>query len=125
MHNPEKKILAVVADLFFSVKIAETAKKAGIALEFVTNGEAVMGKAKDGPCLIIFDLNFDAVEPLRLLRELKADTETRDISLLGYLSHVQADLKREAEATGCDAVMARSAFSMNLPQILKRHAGIP
>ncbi len=125
MHNREKKILAVVSDLFFSVKIGEAAKKAGIAIEFVTNGAAVMEKAKDHPCLIIFDLNFDAAEPLRLLRALKADAELRKINLLGYLSHVQADLKQEAQATGCDSVIARSAFSMNLPQILKRHAGIP
>ena len=44
------------------------------------------------------------------------------IKLIGYLSHVQTDLKRQAEQTGCDEVMARSAFSMNLPEILKRYS---
>ena len=36
---------------------------------------------------------------------------------------VVTELKAKAEETGCDAVMPRSVFSMNLPQILQRHAG--
>jgi hypothetical protein len=42
---------------------------------------------------------------------------------LGYLSHVQSELKKKAEETGCDVVMPRSAFSKNLPRILKDYAG--
>jgi CheY-like chemotaxis protein len=117
------KILAVVSDLFFAVKIAEAAKKAAIPLEFVKDGGSLSAKAEDGVCMIVFDLNFDAAEPLRLIRELKAGGATRHIPLVGYLSHVQTDLKREAEAAGCDEVMARSAFSANLPLILKRGLG--
>jgi hypothetical protein len=36
---------------------------------------------------------------------------------------VQTDLQRLAQEAGCDTVMPRSAFSMNLSQILMRHAG--
>jgi hypothetical protein len=35
---------------------------------------------------------------------------------------VQADLKQAAQQKGCDTVIARSAFSQNLPTILKRYA---
>jgi hypothetical protein len=45
------------------------------------------------------------------------------ISLLGYLSHVQGELKLKAQEAGCDTVLPRSAFSQSLPQILKRYAG--
>jgi hypothetical protein len=37
---------------------------------------------------------------------------------------VQVELKQQAQEAGCDMVMARSAFSQNLPQIFKRHSGI-
>src|SRR5579875_1660140 len=124
MPKQEKKVLAVVNDLFFSVKLSEVAKRFGLTLEFVKNREDVMLKAAEKPSLIVFDLNFEDVQPLSLISSLKANAETRLISLLGYLSHIQADLKQQAQQAGCDMVMARSALSQNLPQIFKRHAGV-
>jgi len=119
-----KRVLAVVNDLFFSVKLTEAAKRAGLAVEFVKDGPQVLQKAGGKPSLIVFDLNFDAVQPLELIRRLKEMPETKRISLIGYLSHVQVDLKQKAQEAGCDIVMARSAFSQNLPQIFKRHSGM-
>ena len=123
MQQP-KKVLAVVNDLFFSVKLTEAAKRNGLALELVKDPQVIPEKAKEKPSLIIFDLNFEAIRPLDVIRALKSDPHTRSISLIGYLSHVQAELKQQAQEAGCDMVMARSALSQNLPQIFKRHAGI-
>lgn len=121
-HEP-KKILAVLSDLFFSVKITDAAKKAGMTLEFVKEANQVMAKAKERPALIIIDLNFDAIHPVDLIRKLKAAPELKGVTLIGYLSHIQAELKQEAQEAGCNMVLARSAFSQNLPMILKRHSG--
>jgi len=115
-------VLAVVSDLFFSSKINEAAKHAGVKLQYVTTEAGLLEKARSKPPLIIFDLNFDAARPLDLIGKLKGDAELKHINLIGYLSHVQTDLKRKAEETGCDEVMARSSFSMNLPEILKRYS---
>ena len=123
MHEP-KKILAVVSDLFFSSKLTEAAKRSGLALEFVKEPKEVIEKAQNKPSLIIFDLNFEAAQPLKLITKLKAKSETKNISLIGYLSHIQVELKQQAQEAGCDMVMARSAFSQNMPQIFKRHSGI-
>jgi CheY-like chemotaxis protein len=123
MQEP-KKVLAVVSDLFFSVKLTEAAKRSGLSLEFVKDPDEVLEKAKTKPSLIVFDLNFDAPGPLDLIRALKQNPHTKGISLIGYLSHVQGELKQQAQEAGCDMVMARSAFSQNLPQIFKRHSGI-
>jgi PleD family two-component response regulator len=120
----QKRVLAVVNDLFFSVKLTDAAKRAGLALEFVKEPKDVLEKAQDKPSLIIFDLNFETVEPLKLIAKLKGKPETKGISLIGYLSHIQAELKVQAQDAGCDMVLARSAFSQNLPQIFKRHSGI-
>ena len=118
-----RQVLAVVSDLFFSVKLSEAAKRNGLTLEFVKEAEAVLEKAKSGPSLIVFDLNFDAVDPLGLIAQLKSDSETKGISLIGYLSHIQGELKVRAQEAGCDMVLARSALSQNMSQIFKRHAG--
>ena len=122
-HAP-KRILAVVSDLFFSVKLTEAAKRCGLELEFVKDPTEVLEKAKEKPTLIVFDLNFDAAEPLKLIGKLKGHSTTKGISLLGYLSHVQAELKQSAQEAGCDMVLARSAFSQNLTQVFKRHSGV-
>lgn len=117
-----KKILAVLEDLFFTVKIHESAKRAGVGISFVKSEHDVLEQAKQQPALIIVDLNFQGVDPLQLIRKLKSDEHTRSINLLGYLSHIQGELKQQAQEAGCNMVLARSAFSQNLPQILKRHA---
>ena len=124
MHTRDhKKILAVMSDLFFSVKISDAAKRAGMAVEFVKEEKELLTKAGNKPTLIIFDLNFEQIEPLKLIAKLKSRADLKDISLIGFLSHVQGELKQKAHETGCDMVLARSAFSQNLPQILKRHSG--
>jgi len=113
----------VLEDLMFTVKINEAAKRAGLHVDFVKSEKDAVEKAKEKPVLIILDLNTGAVEPLKLIGKLKSGSETKAISLLGFVSHVQGELKQQAQEAGCNMVMARSAFSQNLPMILKRHAG--
>lgn len=121
----QKKILAVVDDLLFTVKISDAAKRAGLNVEFVKSERDVIEKAtQEKPLLVIIDLNSSSVQPLRLISKLKTDGDLKQISLIGYLSHVQGELKQQAQEAGANIVMARSAFSQNLPQILKRHAGV-
>jgi CheY-like chemotaxis protein len=117
-----KKVLAVLEDLFFTVKINEAAKRAGLPITFVKSEHDALEQAKLQPALIIMDINFQGIDPLNLIRTLKADEQTKRINLIGYLSHVQGELKLQAQEAGCDMVMPRSAFSQNLPQILKRHS---
>ncbi len=120
------RVLAAVSDLFFSVKLTEAAKRAGLDLEFVKEPKELLEKAvsQRKPSLIVFDLNFEALEPLKLIGKLKGKAETKGISLIGFLSHVQGELKMAAQEAGCDMVMAKSAFSQNLTQIFKRHSGM-
>ena len=119
----KRKVLAVLDDLFFRVKIEAAAKQEGLEVDFVQTEKDVFAKVSEDPLLIILDLNCLSVQPLNLIAALKASDGTKGISLLGYVSHVQEELKRKAQDTGCDVVMARSAFSQNLPQILKQHVG--
>src|SRR5690242_20419810 len=118
MPTTKKKIVAVLSDLMFTVKIQEAAKRAGLEPVFVKSQEEAIAQAKDNPAVMILDLNNTSADALEVITELKKDAETSKISLLGYVSHVQADLKQAAQEKGCDMVMARSAFSQNLPTIL-------
>jgi CheY-like chemotaxis protein len=117
-----KQVLAVLEDLLFTVKIMDAAKRAGLTANFVKSEEVALERANEKPLLIIIDLNCACVDPIAFIRKLK-DGDNSKVPLIGFVSHVQGELKQKAHDAGCDMVMARSAFSQNLPQILKRHAG--
>jgi CheY-like chemotaxis protein len=121
--SKNNKILAVLDDLFFTVKINEAAKRAGVPVEFVKSAKDALEKAQALPPVIILDLNCASLDPLKLIDDLKSNAALKGIRLIGYVSHVQAELIQKARAAGCEMVLARSAFSKDLPQILKRHAG--
>ncbi len=122
MTNSKKNVVAVLSDLMFTVKIQEAAKRAGMDVTFVQSREDALSKAKLNPAVLIIDLNGSTLDTLELIDTLKANPETAHLDLLAYVSHVQVDLKQAAQDKGCDMVIARSAFSQNLPTILKRYA---
>ncbi len=117
-----KQLVGVLSDLMFMVKIQEAAKATGLEAIFVKSQDEALARARENPALIILDLNNTGTAPLDLIAKLKSDEKTSGVSLLGYVSHVQTDLKQAAQEKGCDMVIARSAFSQNLPAILRRYA---
>jgi CheY-like chemotaxis protein len=123
-EDANSRIFAFVDDLFFAAKIQETARKMNVKVEFVKSDKELMDRmeqnGEEKPSLIIFDLNHNSVKPLTLIPKLKTKLK-KGTSIIGFLSHVQGDLKQKAHEVGCDMVLPRSAFSQNLPQLLRRH----
>jgi CheY-like chemotaxis protein len=123
-EDSNSRIFAFIEDLFFMAKIQETARKLNVKVEFVKSDKDLMEKiqqnGEEKPSLIIFDLNNASVKPLTLIPKLKSKLK-KGTSIIGFLSHVQGDLKQKAHEVGCDMVLPRSAFSQNLPQLLRRH----
>jgi CheY-like chemotaxis protein len=119
MTNSKKKVVAVLSDLMFTVKIQDAAKRAGLDVIFVKTLESAVAQAQQNPAAVLLDLNDTGAKPLELIGQLKTNPETNGINLIGFVSHVQADLIHAAREKGCDTVMARSAFSQNLPAILQ------
>jgi hypothetical protein len=122
-QDDTSRIFAFVDDLFFQAKIQETARKLNVKVEFCKTEKDLMEKIKQNgeekPSLIIFDMNNVNAKPLTLIPKLKG--KLKKTSIIGFLSHVQGDLKQKAHEVGCDMVLPRSAFSQNLPQLLRRH----
>src|SRR5215212_282695 len=112
-------VISVVDDMFFASKIRAVAEAAGVEITFPRSQEAVVSKARETkPGLIVVDLHNQRIDPIALARELKSDDELRGIRLLGFFSHVQTELQRNAVAAGFDRVVPRSVFARDLPEIL-------
>ena len=116
--NDQKPILAVLTDLMFRVKIQDAAKRAGVVVVFAQSQKQALEEAKKQPALIIFDLDNESAAPAETIGKLKNDSETKDLRLLGYVSHVRTDRIKAAQSAGCDRVVARSAFVQELPGLL-------
>lgn len=125
-EDAASRIFAFVEDLFFLAKIQETGRKLNVKVEFVKTekdlAERIKSNGEEKPSLIIFDLNNTNAKPLTLIPKLKS--KLKKTSIIGFLSHVQGDLKQKAHEIGCDMVLPRSAFSQNLPQLLRRHGAV-
>ena len=112
-------ILCVVDDLIFSIKISTAAKALAVPVFFERSPDMVLPSIRERqPSLVIFDLNSATLRPLDVIAQMKADPELRGIRTLGYVSHVQTDVISAARRAGIDEVLARSAFSDRLGQIL-------
>ena len=119
------KIFFFIEDLFFLAKIQEASRKLGVKVEFVKGDKDVLARITDAaeadrPALLVFDLNNAAAKPLTIIPKLKAKLK-KSTSIIGFLSHLQGDLKLKATEAGCDSVMPRSAFSQSLPNLLRRY----
>jgi CheY-like chemotaxis protein len=120
------RIYCFIEDLFFLAKIQETARKLGVKVEFVkgSDKEAVTRVLSlpegERPTLVVFDLNNVSAKPITLIPKFKTKYK-KTVSVIGFLSHLQGELKMKASEVGCDTVMPRSAFSQSLPNLLRRY----
>jgi len=118
------RIFAFVDDLFFLAKIQEVGRKLNVKVEFVKSDKEIDQKAgaspQEKPSLVIVDLNSNSIKPISVITKLKSKYK-KATSIVGFVSHVQGDLKVKAQDAGCDVVMPRSAFSQTLPSLLRRH----
>ncbi len=119
------RIYFFIEDLFFTAKILETARKLGVKVAFIKNDKEQIAALTDAaeadrPGLIVFDLNNASAKPLTLIPKLKTKLK-KTTSIIGFLSHLQGDLKAKGVEAGCDTVMPRAAFSQNLPNLLRRY----
>jgi len=114
-----RRVIAAVEDLLFKSKVSETAAQLGVEAKFPRSPEKLLTALQESPPdLLVLDLNSARFEPLSLLRAVESDAATKDIPTVGFLSHVQKDLAVAAREAGCDRIMARSAFTRDLPKIL-------
>ena len=108
-------IIAVVDDMFFASKIRAVAEAVGAEISFPRSLEALVAKAREtNPRLIIVDLHNQKIDASAIASELKSD----GVRLLGFFSHVQTELQRNAMAAGFDQVIPRSVFARDLSEIL-------
>jgi PleD family two-component response regulator len=116
-------ILAVLDDLMFSSKIKTAANQLGVDLRFSRSVDGALEAMRKTPTsMVIFDLNNERIGPLAIVAAMRADPALAAIPTLGFASHVHTDVINAARQAGVGEVLARSAFALQLGDILTRPA---
>ena len=112
-------IVCAIDDLLFSIKIKDAAKHLGVELYFERSADRIVDTVRDKqPSLVIFDLNSARMAPMDAITAIKADPTLASVRTLGYVSHVDSATIAAARQAGVDDVLARSAFTARLGEIL-------
>lgn len=77
---------------------------------------------QDKPQVILVDLALPGMDGMTLVRNLKADPETRDIVVVVVTGHPSWWKKAEAMEAGCDAYLLKPVSVRKLPQHLSEIA---
>jgi len=141
-------IVGFVADLMFTMKIANVARHSGFEMKWIETavslsddeaslpeplGESLHGRTGQlfrqitqwQPALLLFDLGNDAIPWRKWLPALKSSPATRRIPIMAYGSHVDVATLQEAEQLGADFVYPRSRFTAVMPQLFRECARVP
>lgn len=110
------RVVALMDDLFFQMKVAETAKHLGVEFKVAANGDVLTGMLEPPTKLVIVDLNAKS-EPVATIARLRATHKV--LPIVAFLSHVQTELAAQAKTAGSTEVMPRSLFTQNLVKILE------
>lgn len=113
---------ALLDDLFFQSRIEATAEAAGVrVLVSRTPDELIDRLDASGGAGVLVDLALGGADPAAAIRALKQRADPPAVVAWG--SHVDAAALDAARAAGADRVLARSAFTRRLPDLLLELAG--
>ena len=109
-------IVAVVTDLMFQSRLREQATSLGNAFASPATLDGVREALAEGAALAIVDLHVDGID----WRAAVALARERDVPVLAFGRHTEAELLRAARELGCDRVMPRSTLVAELPKLIEQ-----
>ncbi len=147
---PLPLIVAFVADLMFGARIESAAERLGYQLKWISSIQAIDPQAPPSeqfertyqlaehlsgsgallleqltswrPALIILDLSNEQIPWREWLPLIKSAPATRRLPVICFGSHVDTATLKAARSSGADAVMARSRFVAELPNLIQKYA---
>lgn len=142
-------IVGFVSDLMFTPRITNVVRHLNYDIKWIespadlgsqstemppeTRGESLHGQEGQlfeslttwQPALLLFDLNNNAIPWRRWIALLRSSAATRRIPILCFGSHMDVVAMSDAKNAGADAVLARSRFTTNMPDLIQQYAKHP
>ena len=108
-------------NLLFTSQISAGLAKLGLAAEVIgsPNG-AVERLAAAPPTVILVNLSSDRLQPLDLVRAVKAEPRLAGVPVIGFTGHTEQARIQAAREAGCDRIAANSAMTGDLRAVLSQ-----
>jgi predicted metal-dependent hydrolase len=150
--GPLPLVLGLIGDLFFSVRVEDVARRLGYQVRLIERadqvapadepgtevqarrpGEPLTGQAaaliamlaEAQPALIVVDLNNRAVPWEDWIATIKSSAATRRTPVIAFGSHMDVATQTRGREVGADAVLAKSRFVQDLPDLIRKYARVP
>lgn len=113
-------VLVIEEDLFFSVRIETALTKMGYRPIVISDHTRVLEQASaHSPILAIVNFASERLAPADTVRHLKE--LPNPFPVMGFCPHVRMpQIRPNAIAAGCDLLVANSALTMRLPQLVTK-----
>jgi len=120
-----RPILLVSSDLLFRSRIDDAARAAGLALRVATTAERLERHLSAGlePSAAIVDLECETLDAGAAIQRLREMPWGAELPIVAYAGHTNVEAIRTGRAAGAGTVLARSAFTLQLPALLLGVAG--
>ena len=113
------RVVAVVRDLFFVARISETARLAGVPLEFARTPEDLATALVSRPHFVLLDLTGDLPEQGNVTsRVFETVAAAGNPPVLGFTTHVAARQTQPWHAR-CGRVVTKETLTQELPALLR------
>ena len=109
------RVVAFIPDLLFGSNVLGALRAAGHDAVLASDAEAV-GRELPGADALVVDLTADADQRIEQLRAVPRP----GIKTLAFYSHVETDVRAQAEAAGFDLVIPRSRMAREGAALVSR-----
>ena len=109
-------IWVIGEDLIFRTKIETAAGALGLSVHTTADAVPPPALTHEAWAVVLVDLNRSTGDPIAVVEAARRQAPSARI--IGYGSHVQAELMTAALHAGCTLVLPRSAFVQRLPDLL-------
>jgi DNA-binding NtrC family response regulator len=114
-------VVALVTDLFFSVRLSNEIRRAGfvpLIVKSISEFKEAIAGAYVGLAVIDLGVRINGDD----LRSLSQAAQRAGIPLIGFGPHKDVETFREAQAAGLTRVMSNSQFHANTVETIQRYA---
>jgi CheY-like chemotaxis protein len=113
------KVVAFVPDLLFGSQVQGALRAAGHEVELVASEHGVR-EALAGADVLVVDLTDDAAQRVEVVVRLVEEQASEALATLAFYSHVEADVRAQAQAAGFDLVVPRSRMAREGAELVSR-----
>ncbi len=110
-------IVAVIPDLMFQSRVREQARALDFDVTVADAQEEAAAAIAGAPDLVVLDLHAMGIETQKVI----AHAKMRRVPVLAFGRHTETGVLRAAREAGAAAVVVRSTFVEDLPQLLREH----